>query len=334
MKIQRIEIHNFRGFEHFTCELTDPCLIVGNNGSGKTSLMEALAIAVGSLFLGFSDIRGNQRHGIEKEDVRQIVHKSGKKSKRMYPVVISCQGVVNGQKITWTRTLEKENGRTTWVDAKEIETIAQQLQQGIRKGEDIILPIVAYYSANRSWSENKLNQVETDKPGARTKGYFNWFNPPSNTTKIWNWLRWMEAIARQKKEPFYIFSEFKKALVESLPEIEDVIYEMGSNQILLKIENETLNFWSLDEQKRNFLGMVADIAYRCVNLNPQLDAQAIEQTPGVVLIDDLESRLDSELEKNIMNKLRHIFPMIQFIGATQSPLITEGIETQQIINLK
>ncbi len=50
MKIQRIEIHNFRVFEHFTCELTDPCLIVGNNGSGKTSLMEALAIAAGSLF--------------------------------------------------------------------------------------------------------------------------------------------------------------------------------------------------------------------------------------------------------------------------------------------
>lgn len=322
MKIQRIEIHNFRGFDHFTCDLTDPCLIVGNQGSGKTSLMEALAIAAGSLFLGFSDIRGNQRHGIEKKDVRQ------------YPVVISCRGVVNGRKLTWTRTLENKNGRTTSVHAKEIEKIAQQLQQGIRKGEDIILPIVAYYSAKRSWSEKKLNQVETDKPGARTKGYFNWFNPPLNTNNLWNWLRWMEAITRQKGEPFYIFTEFKKAIVESLPEIEYVIYEMKGNQLLLKIENEKINFWSLDEQKRNFLGMVADIAYRCVNLNPQLGKQAIEQTPGVVLIDDLELHLDSELEKNIMNKLRQIFPMIQFIGTTQSSLITEEIEPQQIVNLK
>lgn len=331
MKIQRIEIQNFRGFDHFTCDLTDPCLIVGNKGSGKTSLMEALAIAAGSLFLGFSDIRDNQRHGIEKKDV----HKSGKKSKRLYPVIaISCRGVLNGRKLTWTRTLENKNGRTTSVYAKKIETIAQELQQKIRKGEDIILPIVAYYSANRSWSEKKLNQVETDKPGARTKGYFNWFNPPLNTTNLWNWLRWMEARTRQKGEPFYIFTEFKKALVESLPEIEDVIYEMKGNQLLLTIENEKINFWSLDEQKRNFLGMVADIAYRCVNLNPQLGKQAIEQTPGVVLIDDLELRLDSALEKNIMNKLRQIFPMIQFIGTAQSPLITEGIEPQQIVNLK
>ena len=215
MKIQRIEIQNFRGFDHFTCDLTDPCLIVGNKGSGKTSLMEALAIAAGSLFLGFSDIRDNQRHGIEKKDV----HKSGKKSKRLYPVIaISCRGVLNGRKLTWTRTLENKNGRTTSVYAKKIETIAQELQQKIRKGEDIILPIVAYYSANRSWSEKKLNQVETDKPGARTKGYFNWFNPPLNTTNLWNWLRWMEARTRQKGEPFYIFTEFKKALVESLPE--------------------------------------------------------------------------------------------------------------------
>ncbi len=67
MKINQIEIHNFRVFEHFTCELTDPGLIVGNNGSGKTSLMEALAIAAGSLFLGFDDIFSRNIH---KEDVQ------------------------------------------------------------------------------------------------------------------------------------------------------------------------------------------------------------------------------------------------------------------------
>jgi predicted ATP-binding protein involved in virulence len=333
MRINKLKIQNFRGFEDFTCELTDPCLIVGNNGSGKTSLIEALAIAAGSLFLGFSDIRGNQRHGIQQDDVRQVIHKSGKKPKRQYPVVISCQGVVNEQEIKWTRTLNKERGRTTWAQAKEIKTIAEQFQQGIRKGEKVILPIVAYYSAKRSWSKANLNQVETDKPGARSKGYFNWFNPPANTTKLWNWMRWMEGIARQEGEPFDIFTEFKKAIVESLPEIEEAIYERQDNQLLLKIENEKINFWSLDEQKRNFLGMVADIAYRCVVLNPQLGKQAIEQTPGVVLIDNLELHLDPELEKTIMNKLRHIFPMIQFIGTTQSSLITEGLDPQQIVNL-
>jgi predicted ATP-binding protein involved in virulence len=336
MKIQRIEIHNFRGFEHFTCELTDPCLIVGNNGSGKTSLMEALAIAAGSLFLGFSDIRGNQRHGIKKDDVRKISHKSGKKSKRMYPVVISCQGVVNGQEISWTRTIKKENGRTTSVDAKEIETIAQQLQQGIRKGEDIILPIVAYYSAKR-WPSQKLKNLEANKPKSVILGNLNWFNPTKNHKRLWEWLKSMEFIARQKGEPWEVFLAVKEAIAHCSENIKDVVYDLGQDELILKLENQEINFCGLDKQNRNLynlLAMVADIAYRCAVLNPQLYEQATKQTPGVVLIDDLESRLDSELEKNIMNKLRQIFPMIQFIGTTQSPLITEGIETQQIINLK
>ena len=85
MKIQRIKIHNFRGFEHFTCELTDPCLIVGNKGSGKTSLIEALAIAAGSLFLGFDDIPSRD---LQNEDVRRIGNKPGKVPTPEYPVVI------------------------------------------------------------------------------------------------------------------------------------------------------------------------------------------------------------------------------------------------------
>lgn len=64
MKINHIEIRNFRGFEQFGCDLSDRALICGQNGSGKTSLMEALAIGAGSLFLGFSEIRSR---GIQKE---------------------------------------------------------------------------------------------------------------------------------------------------------------------------------------------------------------------------------------------------------------------------
>jgi predicted ATP-binding protein involved in virulence len=267
MKIQRIKIQNFRGFDHFTCELTDPCLIVGNNGSGKTSLMEALAIAAGSLFLGFSDIPSIN---IKKKDVRQD------------PVVISCQGIVNGQEISWTRTIKKENGRTTSVDAKEIKTIAQQLQQGIRKGEDIILPIVAYYSAKR-WPSQKLKNIEANKPKSVILGNLNWFNPTKNHKRLWEWLKSMEFIARQKGEPWEVFLAAKEAIADCSENIKDVVYDLREDELLLKLENQEINFCDLDKQNRNLynlLGMVADIAYRCVVLNPQLYEQATKQTPG------------------------------------------------------
>lgn len=331
MKIQRIEIQNFRGFDHFTGDLTDPCLIVGNKGSGKTSLMEALAIAAGSLFLGFDDISSRNIH---KEDVRRIGNEPGKVPTSQYPVEICCQGIVNGQEIDWKRTIEKENSRTTMKDAKKIQTIGQQIQKQSSAGKEILLPIVAYYSADRFWPNKLLKQVTIDKPGSRSKGYVNWLNPPANTTKLWNWLSWMEFSARDKGKPLAIFIAVKKAIADCSDNVQEVTYDFNENELLFQTRDRGMQtFWMLNDGDRNLVGMVADIAYRCVNLNPQFNAEAIEQTPGVVLIDDLELRLDSALEKNIMNKLRQIFPMIQFIGTTQSPLITEGIEPKKIVKL-
>lgn len=331
MKINHIEIRNFRGFEQFGCDLSDRALICGQNGSGKTSLMEALAIGAGSLFLGFSDIRSR---GIQKEDVRRVWDETEQVLKPQYPVVISCRGIVDGHEISWTRTLEKEQGRTSEKHAKDIKKIARDLQKKIRSGQDVLLPIVAYYGSDRYWDRKLLKSVKPNKPKSIILGNLNGFDPAKNQQKLWQWLAIMKLIARQEGKPWTIFLAVKKTMIDSLDNVQDVSYDLRENQLLIKTVNRGMQaFWMLNDGDRNFLGMVADIAYRCVNLNPRLLQDATQQTPGIVLIDELNLYLDSKSKKNIIKRLQEIFPMIQFIVTTHSLTVAEEMEADARVEL-
>src|SRR5690349_15106900 len=59
MKLQRVEISNFRSFEHFDHTIDGQSLVVvGENGGGKSSLLTAIARAMGrDVAFGRSDFR-------------------------------------------------------------------------------------------------------------------------------------------------------------------------------------------------------------------------------------------------------------------------------------
>lgn len=60
----------------------------------------------------------------------------------------------------------------------------------------------------------------------------------------------------------------------------------------------------------------------------------IHVMPGIVLIDEIETHLHLELQKNIMKFLTTTFPNIQFIVTTHSPFILNSIEDAVIYDLE
>ena len=56
--------------------------------------------------------------------------------------------------------------------------------------------------------------------------------------------------------------------------------------------------------------------------------------PGIVLIDEIETHLHLELQKNILHLLTVIFPNIQFIVSTHSPFILNSLENVAIYDLE
>jgi predicted ATP-binding protein involved in virulence len=107
------------------------------------------------------------------------------------------------------------------------------------------------------------------------------------------------------------------------------------NSIIAKFKDEQfIPIDLLSDGFKSMLAMVADIAYRCITLNPHLGEKALESS-GVVLIDELDVHLHPNWQQKVAKMLKATFPNIQFIVTTHSPLILHSLELgDRIITLE
>ncbi len=93
------------------------------------------------------------------------------------------------------------------------------------------------------------------------------------------------------------------------------------------------------------MALVADIAIKAVTQNNHLvpeDAQApangalpdvLDQTPGVVLIDELDVHLHPRWQRRVATDLKLTFPKIQFVCTSHSPQVIGEVAPDEIRQL-
>ena len=152
MHIKKLTLENFRCFEHLDIEFPqDYAVLIGTNGAGKSSILDALAIALGA-FLGGCNVPATNLH---KSDVRFLTytHEGGSFHREArYPVSVSV-GVKTdkGIDIDWERALNSANGRTTVREARPIMDYADALCYRVQENMPVTLPMLAYYGTGRLW---------------------------------------------------------------------------------------------------------------------------------------------------------------------------------------
>ena len=78
--------------------------------------------------------------------------------------------------------------------------------------------------------------------------------------------------------------------------------------------------------------MVFDIAYRMALLNPEL-REHISDAPGIVLIDEPDIHLHPEWQWLLVEALQQVFPNVQLIIASHSPIILASVKNGSIIDV-
>ncbi|MCK5538304.1 MAG: AAA family ATPase [Bacteroidales bacterium] len=338
MKINSINLENFRGYKILNLDLHPNFnLIIGDNGSGKTALLEGITVAMGAFFLGIKNI--SSRHILSK-DIH--IKTFDDNEEYIFPVKITANGEINQEFIEWSRELNGIKNRTTSINANSIKLYSQNLDNLARTGEDVNLPLLAYYATGRLFDKArsiaKSKNKENYQIASRFRAYERCLEAKSTYKHFVKWYKGKELSKIQKNTHDIKLETVKNAIISNIPNCDNIFYEFDPDkQQGLKMQlkdHRTLPFTSLSDGTRNYFAIIADIAYKCVTLNPHLKDLALRKTEGVVLIDELDLHLHPEWQRKIIHSLRETFPNVQFITTTHSPFLIQETANEQLIVLK
>lgn len=326
MRIKELELKNFRCFEHMSLMLhSNMNVMVGVNGTGKTTILEAIRIFIGAVFCELDKIENKiSSPSITDDDVR--LHNL----ERQYSVEI--QGILDIDKellhegiASWDRVLERYGGKTKFGNGKNAKELSKNIQTLIRDGEETAVPIIAYYSTDRYKKEKKNTGLEAD--GSRLRGYYNALDSMTNIWFFLNIIKTETLWELQSGKQSIILSMVRKVIAGCVPDCAEIVHDVKYDKLIItQRDGEKIPFSSLSDGVRSVLSMVMELSLRCYLLNPYLGENAPLFTPGIVLIDEIDLHLHPEWQLHILNDLSAMFPRIQFIVSTHAPLILSSVK--------
>lgn len=337
MRLDHIKLENFACFESASLDLAHRFnLIVGDNAKGKTSWLNGISVGIGAILPELP--YAAQPTGIRKDfaHARTIRFGDSITVERQYPVVVDCDGQFDGKPLQWCRDLLGEKGRTSSQYASDIRRVGKRLAKSVQMAEPVVLPVLSFYGTGRLHVQKKQRQVSTLKPDSRFMGYLDCLDPASDAKRLLSWFKTQELAALQQGKPISSLEACRAAILSCIPDATKVWFDVQQDALLLETNGRIQSFSNLSDGFRNMLAMVADIAVRCATLNPHLGAHAALQTPGIVLIDEIDLHLHPRWQRRVVGDLLKAFPKVQFVATTHSPFIIQSlppIDGVRLINL-
>ncbi len=329
-------------------------VFAGKNGSGKTTVLEAACVSLGAYLAAYKKyVPSRFVFNISKSDahLKPLVSESDGVMTTggipQFPCKIECSAIwENGESlISFQRILEKAEGRTKFDEPNPMQPVVVSWESAIEKAihEDkcIIFPLVLYLSSARLWNESNSSS-RTDGVYGRTDAYNRCLDKKHGVEFAFEYIQRLQSVAAEehagKKFPAYeaILDAVNYALKDELAPDERVIFSTRYSKDLVALrtkEGTVVPFTTLSDGYRNVIKIVLDIAARMCMLNPYLKGNALKETPGVVVIDEIDLSLHPTWQRRIIGILKDLFPQIQFICATHSPFIIQSLEDGELHSL-
>ncbi len=334
--MKKITLNNYRCFENLPLEFSDKVnLLIGDNASGKTTIIRAISTALSSFFAGFSD-ENTRFTGLEKDDFRIVRAQETLANESPIHVKFEWLGK-EGELI-----LNSAKGRTLQDPLKEIKKFGAELYRSMfQDGNQIkALPMFTSFSTADIHKPRKFgNEVFKRYEHKPSFGYFECFQG-DGFMKYWT-LRLL--VLREGRtgelEVEGVLNAMKKALG---PEGCNIITDVDIRPIQGKIyyilsDNRETDTDNLSDGYRRLINIVLDLSFRCMLLNKGIyGLEACAKTEGTVLIDEIDLHLHPTLQAVVMKGLQNAFPNIQFIITSHAPMIMSSIpfeEGNKIIKL-
>ena len=216
----------------------------------------------------------------------------------------------------------------------------QEYAQHIANDEMSNMPLLSYMSISRVTMSRRSDygKVAKIQLNDRRNGYIGCMDSVIDKASILEWIKKMsyEAVLNHKEMPELTF--FQDVVVKIMAEVNEL---KEKPQIRYSAEFENIAYWEngnmqpvsiLSSGYQSLLWMVMDFAFRLALLNPEINDS--KKAKGIILIDEIDMHLHPKWQWNVLNAFQKVFPSIQFIVATHSPIIIASCANANLIELK
>ena len=338
MILKTLRLKNFRRFENLSIDFHDKLtVIVARNGQGKTTLLDATTVALGT-FVGAFDL-GKASH-IERSDARYVRTSERVASEQQYPVEVGADFIEPTMMIF--RQLMGAKNKTTIKDASELNEYGKRLQVAMREFRDEPLPIVAYYGTGRLWKAHKNMTRKAVLRESRSMGYEDCLSSASSFTQVQQWMaKASYGVLQEESRDTPAGQQLTEQLASIKATVDLLLRDEGwSNFHYSIVPHEELAMYHpdhgilpvslLSDGVRAMISLAADLAWRCTKLNPPFGRDASIKSPGIVMIDEVDMHLHPQWQQRVIASLHRAFPKIQFIVTTHSPQVLSTVHRKNI----
>ena len=124
----------------------------------------------------------------------------------------------------------------------------------------------------------------------------------------------------------------KGVLIELLPRVEEIRFSSGEGKgeirVLYLEKGKDIPFKQLSAGHQAMIALAGDIMIRLMMDQP---GKPFDQLEGLVLIDELENHLHVSRQYRLPRQLSKVFPRVQFIASTHSPIPLLGAPPDSVI---
>ncbi|MBL0047034.1 MAG: AAA family ATPase [Bacteroidetes bacterium] len=331
MKINTLELTNVRGFTHAKLEFQPGFnLIVGINGVGKTTILEALRVSMTHILKKIkSPIISSE--SFKKSDINintdQLhVNTSFTIDKSVYDFIYSK----STKDYTTISTEQKKRTKESTANVREegitLEDIIDFKPEIKRTHNTPELGL--FFSTRRSLIVNQASKaVKSKLPYAAAFVDALSENRAFNIKMFAEWFKVRKELAKVTPEQIKVTKLIEETIYTFLPGFSDLglIEDEISKELTFCItkSNKVLNFNQLSDGERGILALVFDIARRLIIANMHTENPL--EAEAVIFIDELDLHLHPKWQRTIVSDLERTFPNCQFIATTHSPQIISSV---------
>ncbi|MCC5805067.1 MAG: AAA family ATPase [Opitutales bacterium] len=336
MHLQTLELTNFRCFRSAKVNFAKSVTIMfAENGHGKSSILDALAIAFDEVVKHHVTGRGGARGNValRREDVR-----IGEDSATV------AIGVRADRKFDfeWSDSIQIEGpAKTRHSQGKRPDDLKSYLERQWN-GETLDdAPLAVFYRAHRAF-RHRTDPKNFKLRAFESKNAFeNALDASAGFEAIQHWFYQVENEELREKDRRRDFdyedpklSAVRRAIRGMIPEAGRMGFEAGSTGLSIEwIDTAGRLFLDqLSDGYRTILAMAMDLAVRLVLANPKHEDPLSAQC--IVLVDEIDLHLHPRWQQRIIGDLCRTFPGAQWVFTTHSPQVLSTVRPESLLRLR